>query len=359
MIVRIDDIWKIVNCLTNSDGIVDAFDCLMTACCASDGTLWRAGNPLVPIKTYSDVPDEKIARKVIAEGTPYSDSETVCVPLRKSGKIYGCMQLKSAKDQSFIFDAAGLFEKKLDELPEETEVISQKKRIISVIDVCKSYSTAGQKTEVLRHIDLDIFENELLVVLGASGTGKTTMLNLLGGLDTADSGSIVVGSTDIAKMSERQLCEYRRNQVGFVFQFYSLMPSLTVEENLRYAAELVKQPMSTKAALEKVGMWDFRNYYPSQLSSGQQQRVAIARALAKRPSIILADEPTGALDLSNSKDALIALEEITSSQQGAIVLITHNPEICRIADRIVNMTQGRIESIEINYHKQSASGLRW
>ena len=236
---------------------------------------------------------------------------------------------------------------------------TEKKKIICVRNLRKSYVTAGEKTEVLHGIDFDIYENEFVVILGASGTGKTTLLNILGGLDSADSGEVIVDGTQIAEMSPKKLNQYRRKQVGFIFQFYSLFPYLTVEENLNYVAKLVKNPASTEECLKKVGMYEKRRSFPSQLSSGQQQRVAIARALVKNPSIILADEPTGALDLKTSKDVLVAMEEITSQKSGTILLITHNPEIASIADKVIVMSQGNIEKIIENDNKKSARDLRW
>ena len=235
----------------------------------------------------------------------------------------------------------------------------RRRKVITVRELRKSYYSAGEKVEILHGISFDIYENEFVVILGASGTGKTTLLNILGGLDTADSGRVIVDGSEIGKMNERALNEYRRRQVGFIFQFYSLFPSLSVEENLRYIAEISEDPLDIRTALQKVGMWSKRKSLPSQLSSGQQQRVAIARALVKNPSIILADEPTGALDLATSKDVLIAMEEICAQGNGTILLITHNPEIARIADKVIVMKQGNIESITVHTEKESAKDLEW
>jgi len=234
-----------------------------------------------------------------------------------------------------------------------------KKAVIQVKDLRKSYMSAGQKIEILHGLNFEIYENELVVILGASGTGKTTLLNILGGLDKADSGEVIIEGNHIEAMNEKQLSEYRRKQVGFIFQFYSLMPMLTVEENLRYVAEISKDPMPVEEALTKVQMLEKKRSFPSQLSSGQQQRVAIARALVKRPSIILADEPTGALDLATSREVLIAMEEICSNKSGTILIITHNPEIARIASRVIVMRQGNIEENIVNDSPILARDLRW
>lgn len=244
-------------------------------------------------------------------------------------------------------------------MAQNTNTEEKRKKVISVRQLRKSYTSAGERVEILHGVSFDVYENEFVVILGASGTGKTTMLNILGGLDGADFGQVIVGGNEIGKMNDRQLNEYRRKQVGFIFQFYSLLPSLTVEENLRYVAEISENPLNVREALKKVGMDHKRKSFPSQLSSGQQQRVAIARALVKNPSIILADEPTGALDLNTSKDVLIAMEEICSGGHGTILLITHNPEIAKIADKVIVMRQGNIESITVNTDKMSATELRW
>lgn len=231
--------------------------------------------------------------------------------------------------------------------------------VISLRGIRKTYGTGGKEAEVLRGIDLDIYDGELLVILGASGTGKTTLLNIIGGLDKPTSGSITVDGVDIAKASDRKLTKYRCENVGFVFQFYSLMPNLTAAENLRYISELLTYKMTVREALTLVGLWDKRSSFPSQLSSGQQQRVAIARALIKRPKFILADEPTGALDLKTSKEVLSAMEKVVSEGQSTVVIITHNPEICKMADRVVYMRQGEISDIYINTNKLPAERLNW
>lgn len=289
-----------------------------------------------------------------------SQGDTVCVPVLCEARVCYCFQLTAPNDMKLVGYAKQLYEKyAMDHFVEEV-IQKHGKTIISLRDVCKSYFNPGKPpVKVLNGIDFDIYEHELLVVLGASGTGKTTLMNILGGLDTADSGTIMINDMNLAEASMKQVNQYRRDDVGIVFQFYSLIPTLTAEENLRYIAEIVHSDMSPQTALEKVGLLNVSDHYPSQMSSGQQQRVAIARALIKKPRIILADEPTGALDLATSKDVLLAMEELVSAKQGTIVLITHNPEICKIADRVIIMRQGLIDSITVNTRKQSAASLRW
>lgn len=231
--------------------------------------------------------------------------------------------------------------------------------VLSLKEVRKSFTTYGTKTEVLRGINFEIYRNEIAVILGASGCGKTTLLNVIGGLDRADSGSIVCDGREIIGAKEKQLVEYRRDTVGFVFQYYSLMPKLNVIENLQYVKELVKSSRDEEAVLRRVGMWDHRKSFPNTLSAGQQQRTATARALIKQPHIVLADEPTGALDYQNSVEVLALMQEISRQGEATILIVTHNPEIAKIADKVLYMNQGRISEIVYNEEKLNANDLRW
>lgn len=241
----------------------------------------------------------------------------------------------------------------------QENLIDQPDLILSLKNVRKSFKTYGTETEVLRGIDFEIYNNEIVVILGASGCGKTTLLNVIGGLDCADSGSIVCSGQEIVGAKEKQLVEYRRKTVGFVFQYYSLMPKLNVIENLQYVKELVKSSMDEKAVLKRVGMWDYRKSFPNTLSAGQQQRTAIARALIKQPNIVLADEPTGALDYQNSIEVLALMQELACQGEATILIVTHNPEIAKIADKVIYLNQGKISEIVYNKERLSAKDLRW
>lgn len=231
--------------------------------------------------------------------------------------------------------------------------------VLTLKEVRKSFATYGTKTEILRGIDFEIYRNEIAVILGASGCGKTTLLNVIGGLDRADSGSIVCNGQEIIGAKEKQLVEYRRDTVGFVFQYYSLMPKLNVIENLQYVKELVKCSRDEEAILKRVGMWNHRKSFPNTLSAGQQQRTAIARALIKQPHIVLADEPTGALDYQNSVEVLALMQEFARQGEATILIVTHNPEIAKIADKVLYMNQGRISEIVYNKERLNAKDLRW
>ncbi|QTD54385.1 ABC transporter ATP-binding protein [Sulfidibacter corallicola] len=215
------------------------------------------------------------------------------------------------------------------------------------------------QVQALRGVDLELYEGELTVLLGPSGSGKSTLLNILGGLDTPSSGKVLYGDWDLTRAEEHELTQYRRHNVGFIFQFYNLIPSLTSRENVSLVTELSKQPMKPEEALALVHLEDRMDHFPSQLSGGEQQRVAIARAIAKRPSIMLCDEPTGALDIKTGIVVLEALERINRELGTTTVVITHNKAIAEMADRILHMADGRMVQQERNTHKAKPNQLHW
>jgi putative ABC transport system ATP-binding protein len=227
----------------------------------------------------------------------------------------------------------------------------------------KTYGEGETAVHALRGVDLDIVRGEFVVLLGASGSGKSTLLNILGGLDTATSGSAqwmhegmvhqLIGADDA------ELTRYRREHVGFVFQFYNLIPSLTAEENVALVTELATDPMDPAEALALVGLAERRHHFVSQLSGGEQQRVAIARAIAKRPAVLLCDEPTGALDCATGVMVLQAIEHVNRELGTTTVVITHNAPIANMADRVLRLADGRIVDSRVNDHKQAASSLSW
>jgi putative ABC transport system ATP-binding protein len=225
--------------------------------------------------------------------------------------------------------------------------------------VRKIYDMGEVKVEALRGVDLDLFSGELVVMLGPSGSGKSTLLNILGGLDRATSGHVSYHGKDLSEANDRDLTEYRRYHVGFVFQFYNLIPSLTARENVAVVTEIARDPMKPEEALELVGLGDRMNHFPSQLSGGQQQRIAIARAIAKRPAVLLCDEPTGALDSATGIVVLEALETVNREIGTTTAIITHNADIATIADRVVHLSDGHISSIHTNQQKRSSKELHW
>jgi putative ABC transport system ATP-binding protein len=208
-------------------------------------------------------------------------------------------------------------------------------------------------------VDLDLFAGELVVLLGASGSGKSTLLNILGGLDTATSGQVLYRGHDLTQADDRELTHYRRHHVGFVFQFYNLIPSLTARENVAIVTEIAENPMLPADALDLVGLAGRLDHFPAQLSGGEQQRVAIARAIAKRPAVLLCDEPTGALDSETGVVVLEALERVNSEMGTTTAVITHNVAQAGIAERIIHLRDGLISEVETNARRVPARELTW
>lgn len=223
----------------------------------------------------------------------------------------------------------------------------------------KTYRTGEVGVRALRDVDLDIARGEFIVLLGPSGSGKSTLLNILGGLDVATEGTVQFGEQDLSAASESELTAYRRRHVGFVFQFYNLIPSLTVRENVALVTDIVEHPMPVDEAIDRVGLTPRRDHFPAQLSGGEQQRVAIARAIVKRPEVLLCDEPTGALDYQTGKLVLEVIARINREIGTTAVVITHNAAIAGMADRVVYLGDGRIQRVETNTHKVDPSALSW
>jgi putative ABC transport system ATP-binding protein len=223
----------------------------------------------------------------------------------------------------------------------------------------KVYRTGDVEVHALRGVDLDIGRGEFVVLLGASGSGKSTLLNILGGLDVPTSGEVTFGGQRLDGAGEAALTRYRREHVGFVFQFYNLIPSLTVRENVALVTDIVADPMPVDEALALVALTPRRDHFPSQLSGGEQQRVAIARAIVKRPDVLLCDEPTGALDYATGKLVLDVIARINAELGTTAVVITHNAAIAGMADRVVVLADGRIQRVQRNEHKLAPAELSW
>jgi len=223
----------------------------------------------------------------------------------------------------------------------------------------KVYHMGEVDVHALRGIDLDLYEGEFVVLLGPSGSGKSTLLNILGGLDTATAGTVLYEDHDLTAASDRELTSFRRDHVGFVFQFYNLIPSLTARENVAAVTEIATRPMTPEAALELVGMGKRIHHFPAQLSGGEQQRVAIARAIAKNPAVLLCDEPTGALDSPTGVVVLDALARANRELGTTTVVITHNVVIGEMADRVIRLADGQVAGIERNPSRREAKELSW
>lgn len=226
-------------------------------------------------------------------------------------------------------------------------------------DVMKIYKMGDVTIRASDGVSFEIEQGEFAVITGPSGAGKTTVLNILGGMDVCDSGKILVGDRRIDQLSRKQLVLYRRNDVGFVFQFYNLIQNLTARENVELAAQICKEPMDPEEVLRAVGLQDRMDNFPAGLSGGEQQRVAIARALAKRPKLLLCDEPTGALDYNTGKNILRLLQDTSRNYKMTVIVITHNSAITPIADRVIRFKNGRVQSMERNMHPEDIRNIEW
>ncbi|WEV74196.1 ABC transporter ATP-binding protein [Bifidobacterium sp. ESL0798] len=233
---------------------------------------------------------------------------------------------------------------------------------MSYIDVeheVKRYDSGGSKLIANNDISFSINQGELVMILGASGTGKSTLLNILGGMDSCDDGRVVIDGENIAEYNAKELSEYRRYEVGFVFQFYNLVPNLTALENVELASEIVERASDPMSVLKSVGLEDRANNFPSQLSGGEQQRVAIARAIVKRPKILLCDEPTGALDYQTGKQVLHILQDTSRKYNATVIIVTHNSAIAPMSDRVIHMHDAKITNIEENPNPVDIDTLEW
>lgn len=235
----------------------------------------------------------------------------------------------------------------------------EREPLFSARGLTKVYPSGETEIRALDGIDLDLFESELIVLLGASGSGKSTLLNILGGLDVPTDGTLTYRSLDLTDANEDQLTQFRRGSVGFIFQFYNLIPSLTAKENVALITEISRDPMTPEEALALVELDDRMDHFPSQMSGGQQQRVAIARAIAKRPEVLLCDEPTGALDVKTGITVLEAIEKVNLELGTLTVVITHNAVIADMADRVIHLSDGHIVDIQENKTRRPVRTLAW
>jgi len=230
---------------------------------------------------------------------------------------------------------------------------------IEIRNVNKAYNTGKISLDALKNVNLTMNEGEIGVILGPSGSGKSTLLNIIGGIDHIGSGNVIVDGVDIANLNDNRLTLYRRNSVGFIFQFYNLVPNLTVYENVEVAANISKNPIDMDEVLESVGLSEFKNRFPRELSGGQQQRVSIARAIVKKPKLLLCDEPTGALDYTAAKEILKLITEVNKKFATTVIIITHNTAISRIANRIIKLRSGEISENVVNENVLSAERIEW
>lgn len=300
------------------------------------------------------------------EATGFVSKSMVCVPLINKYETIGCIQIINKKDGSLYDDAdvalcedlAMLTAIAIDGRGLNLGFAEEKKSIISLRGVTKVFGQGDTQIQILKGVNLDVREGEFLVILGESGCGKSTMLNIIGGMDQLTGGTFLFDGEDYSHADEKTLTMYRRHSVGFIFQAYNLMPTLTAKENLEFIGELCEDPMDAEAALERVGLLGRKDNYPSQMSGGQQQRVSIARALMKKPRLILADEPTAALDYETSIEVLTVLEEVIKAGT-TMLMVTHNEEIAKMANRVIRMKGGVVAEIIVNRHPAAAKELVW
>lgn len=238
-------------------------------------------------------------------------------------------------------------------------VSASRETVFEARGITKVYRMGEVEVHALRGVDLDLYRGEFVVLLGPSGSGKSTLLNILGGLDVPSAGSVRYRDRDLTAVDDSALTRYRREHVGFVFQFYNLIPSLTARENVALVTEISRDPLKPENALEIVGLGERMDHFPAQLSGGEQQRVAVARAIAKRPEVLLCDEPTGALDVHTGVLVLEAIERVNRELGTTTAVITHNAAIAHMADRVVSISDGRIASVQANAVKQSAQEIVW
>lgn len=230
---------------------------------------------------------------------------------------------------------------------------------IEMIDSCKTYHMGDSVITANRNVSFSVEKGELAIILGSSGAGKSTVLNILGGMDTNDSGQVCIDGKDISQYTPRQLTTYRRLDVGFVFQFYNLVQNLTAKENVELACEIVEHAQDPAQVLREVGLEQRMNNFPAQLSGGEQQRVAIARAVAKNPKLLLCDEPTGALDYNTGKQVLQILQDMCRKKGATVIIVTHNAAIAPIADRVIHMRDAQVQQIIQNPHPQQIAEIEW
>ena len=323
-------------------------------------------------KTGESVTKPVIEGAVSTDGCIFDDmgdktTTLLCVPLKTMQKDIGCIIIANKTDGS-MYDAeeldmcekmAALAGMTIEEKGFILPKMTHGKVIVSLRDIKKEYPSGDSVLKVLRGINLDIYENEFVVVLGESGCGKSTMMNIIGGMDYPTSGSLFIEGNDYSHPTEKQLTKYRRHYLGFIFQSYNLMPNLTARENIQFIAEISNNPMDVDEALRLVGLESRAGNYPSQMSGGQQQRVSIARALVKNPKMILADEPTAALDFETGQEVLRVIEKIVKEKGTTVIMITHNVEIAKMANRVVKLRGGKISSVKTNINPLPAEQIIW
>lgn len=300
-----------------------------------------------------------------ADSPAISDKNILCVPVKTPKHTIGCLLLTGKEtpyteaEREMCENCCSVLALDIEDKGFEFRPFEDREPVVKVRGIIKEFMSGEEIRRILKGVDLDVFPGELVVVLGESGCGKSTLLNIIGGMDMMTEGSLVVEGRDMSRPTEDELTEYRREYIGFIFQAYNLMPNLSAYENIEFIGEISDEPMDSMEALKMVGLEEKADSMPSALSGGQMQRVSIARALVKNPKIILADEPTAALDYDTSIKVLKVIEDIVRTRSTTVLMVTHNPEIAKMANRVVKLRDGKISSIRVNLHPLHAMDLVW
>ena len=395
--------WRIMSQLLESentdDALQGALETIVGQLGSEAGAIWfldRKSNMLIPVCCMGpiDISDMTVENGIGIEGVVTQKGESImiadvdrdpriedsvyddrghkaqtliCVPLKALGEAMGCIliinrldgKLYDKEDLELCEKMAALAAMTIEEKGINLPQFDKKRAIISLRNITKEYRSGDDILKVLQGINLDIYENEFMVVLGESGCGKSTMMNIIGGMDHPTGGTLTIEGRDFSKPTPKDLTDYRREYLGFIFQSYNLMPNLTARGNVRFIAEICNNPMDVDEAISLVGLSARADNYPSQMSGGQQQRVSIARALVKNPKLILADEPTAALDFQTGQEVLRVIEKVVKEKGTTVVMITHNVEIAKMADRVVKLRSGRVSSIKRNLNPLTADEISW
>lgn len=398
--VHVQTLWQIMEELRDAGQLESALsgslDILCKATASPKGTIWmhdeQSGRTIALIVSGTEDstgesagPGEGIVGRVIASGgtevhaaaevndlklagadsASISGKNIMCVPIKTPKHTIGCLLLTGKKtpytedDKSMCEGCCAVLALDIEDKGFTFRPFEDRKPVLTVRNVVKEFPSGEEIHTILKGVDLDIYPGELVVVLGESGCGKSTLLNIIGGMDRMTSGELKVEGKDMSDPTEEELTEYRREYVGFIFQAYNLMPNLSAYENIEFIAEIADDPMDSGEALALVGLEDKADNLPAALSGGQMQRISIARALVKNPKIILADEPTAALDYDTSIKVLSVIEKISKEKKTTVLMVTHNPEIAKMANRVVKLRDGKVSSIRVNLHPLKATDLVW
>ena len=300
-----------------------------------------------------------------ADSPELNEKNMLCVPVKTPKHTIGALLL-TGKETEYTASEVEMLEHCCSILALDIEdkgftfrPFEDREPLLTLRGIIKEFPSGEEIHRILKGVDLDVYPGELMIVLGESGCGKSTLLNIIGGMDRMTSGELKVEGNDMSDPSEEELTEYRRKYIGFIFQAYNLMPNLSAHENIEFIAEISDDPMDSMEALRLVGLEDKADNLPSTLSGGQMQRISIARALVKSPKMFLADEPTAALDYETSIKELSVIEKIAKENKTTVLMVTHNPEIAKMADRVIRLRDGRISSIRVNLHPLKATDLVW